>query len=281
MSLAWTTIAVLILLFPGFLFFFGLYFHERATRETIQASVLSELALTVLVAFVVHTLAYVGSSTTCQALPIPCISLQHLFAVLQLEGAAQLGLGELGKVIDENIWWIFLYFALTGLGGFFAGLIASNSIVAGHLKGLSVHRWIYDLIPDDEHLVYAHVLTNLHHNGRIVVYRGFLHHFYFTKDGKVSYLVLSNCSRYYLLLNEQAIDTSPTAQWSRIGHTHGNLTADPESRLSTFMMIEGENIANVVFDRHRAAVLTRVSEEEVALAISEVKSEESDSLLSS
>jgi hypothetical protein len=53
-SLAWTTIVFLILPLPGFLFFVGLYFHERISRDVAPGSPLGQLAGAVLTAFVIH-----------------------------------------------------------------------------------------------------------------------------------------------------------------------------------------------------------------------------------
>src|SRR5215207_5233983 len=55
-SLAWSTVAILILLLPGFFFSLGLYAPERFARDIAPRNPLATLAAAVLVAFVSHAI---------------------------------------------------------------------------------------------------------------------------------------------------------------------------------------------------------------------------------
>lgn len=58
MSIAWGSLVLLVVLLPGVLFFVGIYWPEQFTRESEPRSPLGQLAGALLVAFVVHGLAY-------------------------------------------------------------------------------------------------------------------------------------------------------------------------------------------------------------------------------
>ncbi|MBI3899932.1 MAG: hypothetical protein HY308_16800 [Gammaproteobacteria bacterium] len=236
------------MLFPGVLFFFGLYFEERASRETIQAGLLFELTFVALVSLAVHATGFLIASFGCN-IGIPCINLEYVFAALQMQGANNISVADLSANIGENVGWIFVYLFVTSTVGFIAGWRTGVRIINGSLPRLAVHSWIYDLVASDDHYIIAHVLTHLKYENRAVVYRGFLEEYYFTKDGKISYLVLSQCSRYYLVLEKDAIETSAIEHWSPIGETHGVLAQNQASVISSIFVIEGDDISNVVFDR--------------------------------
>ena len=166
MSLAWTTVVLLILLLPGFLFFVGLYSPERISRDKVQDSALGRLAGVVLISFLTHSLGFGISSFLCeQVRTIPCISMQYVFAALQLVGAKKYSLAHLGSVFDSNLHWIFLYVISTAGLGYAAGWTAGQLILQGWLwfRTFARHGWIYDVAGahKDGELIHAYVLTNI------------------------------------------------------------------------------------------------------------------------
>lgn len=70
------------------------------------------------------------------------------------------------------------------------------------------------------------------------MHRGTVRDFYFRADGQISYLVLVSCVRYYMLLDEKPLTTVPVD----LGESTGNLLP------SYLFVVEGEDIANVVFE---------------------------------
>jgi len=58
MSVAWTTVLIIALLFPGVFFFVGLFFTERFSREVVRSNAIGEVGLAILVALVLHLAAY-------------------------------------------------------------------------------------------------------------------------------------------------------------------------------------------------------------------------------
>ncbi len=251
MSLAWSTVALLVLLLPGFLFFIGLYLPERISRDIVPGSTLTQLGGIVFIAFLIHATLYVLLST-CNFLWVPGINLDLVFKAFNSENFSKVSQQQLSQNIEEFRWWILIYFISTSSIGFIFGFSTGKLIVRGTLRFLAKHNWIYDLIEvNKDAYTLAFVLTNIRADDRILIYRGFLKEFCFTKEGKISYLVLTNCSRYYLKLGKKKPETSAQRDWLVIGMT----TEDQDNGIIfekqwSYMVIEGEDIANVVFDRY-------------------------------
>jgi hypothetical protein len=285
-SIAWSTIAFLVLLLPGFLFFVGLYLPENFTRETAPRSALGQLAAIVLVSFLVHGLAYSLSRTfvgpSINEFP-PEINLGHILQLLQVEGLNDTEFAEVIASIERFHWWIFGYVLVTSGTGLLLGYETGSLIVAGPFRKLAEHGWVYDLkvegaierppgfalrywrsldrlawVPSvkscptssadsDETMTFAYVLTDTSHDERFMIYRGVLRAFGISKDGKPNYLVLSNTLRSYMLLDAAKPATS---EWRRIGGSSDGTPSLPGPKLSSYFVISGEHIVNVVFDKH-------------------------------
>ena len=94
----------------------------------------------------------------------------------------------------------------------------------------------------------AYALTDISHDQRHLIYRGFLKAFGISKDGKPLYLVLSGAERSYMLLHDPHPATH--AGWRIIGSSSDGIPASPGPRLSSYLVVSGDHITNVVFDRH-------------------------------
>jgi hypothetical protein len=249
-SLAWSTVALLVLLLPGFLFFVGLYFPERISRDVVPGSSLTQLGGVVLIAFFLHALLYAVFVSLCQVWSaVPCVRLDFVLAAF----SPDLGSGSLLKGVAANVerfrWWILVYLAATSGLGLLAGIKAGKMIVDGRLRFLAKHDWIYDLVePDDSSYTVAYVVTNVRADDRVLMYRGFLQEYCFTAEGKVSYLVLVHAARYYLKLEERRPRPSSARNWLSVVKERSITDGAPEREWS-YMVLEGQNIANVVFDR--------------------------------
>src|SRR5450755_2733159 len=58
MSVAWTTIAIIALLFPGVFFFLGLSSTERFSREVVRSNAIGDVGMAILVALLLHLMVY-------------------------------------------------------------------------------------------------------------------------------------------------------------------------------------------------------------------------------
>lgn len=251
MSIAWGSLVLLVVLLPGVLFFVGIYWPEQFTRESEPRSPLGQLAGALLVAFVVHGLAYTVFTSFCGSW-LPCISIKGLLDAVNLDPTAEGATARIDEMVRRFRGWIFLYVVATAaigivLGGFYGWLIVRRKI-----RHFSRHRWIYDLSIDG--LTYAYVLTHVRHDDRILMYKGFLRAFGLQQDGKFSYIVLSDVTRMYLVLGKDASFTSASEVQKMIGaSTPGEVVLPseptrPKKRVQSLFVIEGEDIANSVFD---------------------------------
>jgi len=254
MSLAWTTLAVVVLLLPGILFFVGLFLPEKFTRDVAPGNVLGELGAAVLVAVVVHGCAVLFLNSPLNVFaPRPSVAI--LLGALQLNGDGGPDLGEIALSLSSHVGAILAYILSSSLVGTGLGATTGWLIVRGPLRRLAKHRWVYDLIDDNPgNLTLAYVLTTVQNGASVLMYRGFLKAFALAPDGRFSYLVLSECYRYLMDLSPPSPTTTPQSEWREIGASSG-IDQSGSSAISNVLVVEGEDIANVVFDRVRVTDL--------------------------
>jgi hypothetical protein len=70
------------------------------------------------------------------------------------------------------------------------------------------------------------------------MYRGRIHKLFLTAEGKISYLILKNCAKFYMTFGPDGLSTSKQME----------LFSDQASRVWDYLQIEGDNIANILFD---------------------------------
>jgi hypothetical protein len=257
MSIAWTTIAVLVLLLPGFVFIARLYSVERTARES-SASPLAFLAGAIPAAFVIQVGLYLILHSR--------IDLRAVLAVLQLQGAEAISLGELAAILRASRGGIVGYVLLSGFAGYVAGWAASAFVRSGRLPFFIRHGLVRDLLVADVpawKILYresigriihaardvpatrAYVVTKVQHEGRVVMYEGLLRQFYFTSDGRIAYLVLGDCHRCYLDLVGDKSPLTSIKDKQRIGSSR-NEDGDAAAGV---LMIDGSDVANVYFEK--------------------------------
>lgn len=263
MSLAWSGIVLLLLLLPGVLFFVGLYFPERFTRDIVQRSLLGQLAGTLLISFVVHAVLYLLTQKLCGFAPLlRCIDLGIFFGILGLDGATAEARRVLAGQLAEAALPAASYIVIAAGSGTLLGWLTGTMVVHGKLRFLVPHTWLYQLqLGAADAITVAYVMTHVMHERRILMYKGFLSGFGLQRDGRFAYLVLTDVSRYYMLFEDAGPTTTVREQWKSIG-------ASAEPRRSLFV-IEGEDIANVVFDRYPLQSPTRI--EDVNRMITQVR----------
>jgi hypothetical protein len=246
-AIAWTTIALLIFLLPGFVFSRGLLLPERFSRDTLPRSPFGQLAISVLVSFFVHsTLIWVlwRFKGVPHAPPLP--DLWFAFGALQSGTIAAPNAKQLADNVSHYLPWIELYVAVTVGLGLLAGWAVAAAAVAGRngkLRFLLEHAWVYDLLPAPENLVdltYAYLLTKIDHDSTRLLYGGPLDRFGIRQDGSFAYFVLRKPERFCVDL-EKAGDRSserrPVVD-----------AAAPAGGLDYFY-VSGEEVANAYFVR--------------------------------
>lgn len=129
----------------------------------------------------------------------------------------------------------------------------------GRLSVLGQHAWVNRLTVGDQYTT-AWVLTNIRHEQHILIYRGFVQAAHLRKDGTFAYIVLSGVRKLYLTLTaDGAITTSGRSQLvgEKTREVEQNETIEARKRfVDSSLVIEGEDIANVMFDRYELSIDT-------------------------
>jgi hypothetical protein len=250
-SLAWGSLVLVIVLLPGILFFAGTYLPEQFTREAEPRSPLGHLAGAVLLAFLIHGVAYALSGSVCGG-SLPCVSIHSLLDVASYDSVSATSAASIDWMLHRYRWWVLAYVTGTSGVGIFLGYCYGKLSAARRIRGLSRHPWVHAL--KVEGLTYGYVLTHVRHEDRVLMYKGFLRAFGLQQDGRFSYIVLTGVTRFYLELGENGSETSRLETQKVIGGSTpaGVVTpvvaAAPHRRVESLFVIEGEDIANVVFD---------------------------------
>jgi hypothetical protein len=248
MSIAWATIVIVVLLLPGFSFFWGFYVPNQVTREVSPVSPLAQLAGVVVISFFAHALAYLVINTKLCAGPdpfaaLPCVDFDELSALLRIDAFTLPGTTPqtFRAMLDAYIAWILLYFAAigstTGLIGFGAGKL----IESGYLRGFTRHRYLFLLEKGlkKSEFVRAHVLSRTQNLNTMIVYDGLLTDFFAKADGTISYLVLHDAN-------------TATIEITASGATHSKMSVPLDigsgaRGIPPFLVITSENIVNVYY----------------------------------
>ena len=119
-------------------------------------------------------------------------------------------------------------------------------------RGLARHPWVYGLSTKGP--TYAYVMTHVRQDDRVLMYKGFLRAFGLRQDGRLSYLALSDVTRLYMVLASDGSVTSGMDEQRAIGASSPNsivLPSElgaPRKRVRSLFVVEGEDVANAVFD---------------------------------
>ncbi|MGQ0562141.1 MAG: hypothetical protein ACT443_09735 [Gemmatimonadota bacterium] len=264
MSIAWATIALIVLLLPGVLFSVGVFLPGNVAREAVPRSTLGEIASSLLVSFAIHGVLFSFIS--------PAVDTEALLAILQVDGDGKLRIGEMAAVIDRSRVTILVYVLGTSTVGLLSGILLGRLIAYGSFRWLVQHGWVLSLYEQrGKGHVLAHVMTHVREGNRVLMYRGYLEQFGLQKDGSFAYLTLSDPSRYYMYLEEQQPVTSRAESWRQIGTARtATLMGRRGTRMRTILVVEGEDIQNVVFEWFEYADLGRIGSIEVLFDDSEL-----------
>ena len=140
--------------------------------------------------------------------------------------------------------YILFSYAVSGTVGF----IIITLIERGHIKTSIFHGAMYELIVgEDRPRIQCSVMTKFQRDDCYLMYRGLLQEVSYVSKNKVEYISLSEPRSYLIKIDTQmgAIKTSPKKRVSYFPDNEKDI--EPE-----LLVIDGENIANVLFTRHIA-----------------------------
>lgn len=235
MSVAWTTILVIALLLPGVFFFIGYATRERYTREIVKSGVVGEVGWAIFVAIAIHLLAW-GL--------LAFLGFDLAFNLKQIADFEAMPRWSLVDHAVRRLPWVGAYVLATALIGLAFGCLLATAIIRGCLPFLAVHKYINTISRSMRGggLVTAYVMTTTVENNRALMYKGVLEEFYLSPEGKFIYLVLKRCSRFYMSFEEAFPRTGEQMQLFGTGQD------DRPDQIWDYLLIDGTNIANVLFD---------------------------------
>jgi NADH:ubiquinone oxidoreductase subunit 5 (subunit L)/multisubunit Na+/H+ antiporter MnhA subunit len=234
MSVAWTTILIIALLLPGVFFFIGYATRERYTREIVKSSAIGDVGWAIFIAIIIHLLAWGVLSL---------FGFDLASNIKQFSDYENLYRWQLVDHAVSRLLPIALYILATAISGLLLGCAFAWAVANGWLPFLATHKWINEVMRSMRRgLVTAYVMTTTKENKRVLMYKGILAEFYLSPDGKFVYVVLKTCSRYYMKFEEDAPTTSEQL------HLFGARQADRPQQLWDYLLIDGANIANILFD---------------------------------
>lgn len=133
--------------------------------------------------------------------------------------------------------------------GFLSGRCYIQAIEKGVLNFPIHHGEMYQLIVGkNAPVIWCSVLTKIQHEGKTIMYKGLLEDISYTSNNKIDYIALAK-SRRYLLTFEKTKTTirSSNTQNSNVSYFK-NMPEDIKNKLE-LLMIDGEEIANILFSR--------------------------------
>ena len=232
MTTAWAGFAIVALLLPGVAFFLGFWARERYSREVIKSSAVGDVASAIFFALIIHLAVWTAAQI---------VGFDLSFHLRPLANSNLPAWHALDLAIDR-MWFALWYLFATTVLGFLGGMATGWLVMFGPLRGLATHKWIYDILKlrGSKGVVTVFVMTTTIENNRALMYKGHLEEFYLDGDGRFTYVVLRNAFRYSMNFEQDLPATSkPKAIFS---------ASSPVKRQWDYLMIEGSNIANILFD---------------------------------
>ncbi|HEY0018915.1 MAG TPA: hypothetical protein VGC13_21625 [Longimicrobium sp.] len=254
MSLAWGTISVLVLLLPGFVFFATVYLPGRFSREASPLNPIGQAATAVLVSLFVHgILLLLLPKRSCSGL-IGCADLGAVLALLQVTPSRPEALPDLGEQITDSLPQILAYFFTACALGGGIGWVWGWIFVRTRLRGLAQHGWVAGLAKGKQAWTFVHVVSGVSVGDFVLLYRGRLEDFGLLANGRFSYIVLTEASRSYMHFRHAP--RSASVRDHELGV--GGFGMDGDDRLlDSYLVIEGEDIQNAVFERYEVVLSQR------------------------
>lgn len=249
MSIAWTTVLVIVFLFPGILFHVGLYARERIPREIVRVGVIGEITVAVFVSVAVHLVAWLALEAAGLR---PATAIEK---IVELQNAPPATIAAIA-----GDWTVTVGAYVLASGGF--GCLAG--FVLGWTGLFATHKWTRDLRSPDV-LVTVYVMTKTIIDDKALMYRGGLTEFYLKPDGSISYLVLNGVQKFHMSATDE--------RWSM---TEAHLLFGPDdgeggAKSWSFLAIDGSNIANILFEKSPEIDMTGSGAEALDKALEELE----------
>jgi hypothetical protein len=218
-SIAISTVLILVLLSPGFFFVLGLYAPERFARDSAPQNPLAAFAATVCFAFLSHSLLAFVVHVLGRSVPW-----QTVIAGLQTAPSSGLGAGpNLGILVETHPLSMFGYVVSSWAAGFALGIVTGKALLRLGLQRLIIrHHWVHGVkVGTTGTITFAHVLSEVAHEGKVLLYRGLLRYFALNANGTFAYIVLSATEQRFLHVD------GPTPKTGKLRVIGASTNSDP------------------------------------------------------
>lgn len=138
------------------------------------------------------------------------------------------------------------------LGGLL-GLVWGWLFLATPVRTLAQHGWVAGLVRRRRAWTLAHVMSRVAVGNHVLIYRGKLADFALLANGRFAYVVLTEPIRSYLDFRFGPRSTAPDHRLEGGGYG----TGESEELLESYLVIEGDDIQNVVFERYEIVLSSR------------------------
>ncbi|MFG1203555.1 hypothetical protein V5F29_14295 [Xanthobacter aminoxidans] len=229
MSIAWATVAIILMLLPGAAFLIGLAHKDRFSREILKTGVLSEFSTALYISIILNLMVYAFT-------PLHFIKkVIHLFSV-SFENPYTHG----SDIVAISFYASFYTVALSTLM-YGAGRLVAWLVQIGCLPHLAKYPWTNELLRTNGGVTAAYVLTKSSVDNCILMYKGALEDFSLNENGTFAAVVLRDCSRFAMSLSGGSLTMGE--QLELLDHK------DLGELKWNYLAIDGTNISNVLFDK--------------------------------
>lgn len=229
------TLALFLILTPGFLFLAGTYFAPQRypTRIDLQRGVVIDTALFVVMSALLHStvglvlLYLIDAVSSCAVI--------RSFA--SAAGAADTALGTARCSVHTVVIVVVVYSALLSVAALAAGWFCASAV--GRIPALytAIYGPYYDIVRAEQPFVIANVLTKTSEDGHILAYEGKLIELALTGSKTINYVCLESASRFYMTMDEDGARTTPRAAFQPI---------DKPEHVASRITVPGSEIVNLV-----------------------------------
>lgn len=234
-SLSGQTLALFLVLSPGFLFLAGFHLTEPQypTRQDIQRGVIVETALFVVMSSILHST--IGMSLLLGAgYFYSCDIFSSLFEFV----TTQVHLSANDRCsIKTDLASIVAYSATLSVSAYILGKMTSRWLARTPDKFAAIYGSHYETFKGRQAYVIANVMTNVTHDGKVLMYEGQLVELSVSSAKMINYVCIEGASRFYMSVKSSASSTTPRHQFQSIDKNSGR-----KSRL----IIQGDKIVNLV-----------------------------------
>ena len=231
-------LALFAVLAPGCLFFLSFHHSKNTTKLDLQRGLLIDTALFVLAAAVLHLV--VGMILLYSADAVSECAVVRSAAALSSARTIPMT-GDERCSVHTGVVLFILHTALVATIAIWAGAKAAAYVAGRPSFFAALYGPYYDppreLGRGENIFVIANVMTDIEHDGKILMYEGKLEEISLSSTKTINYVCLRGAQRFFLSMKEDTAKTSDRADFRPVDRN-----PLPPSRL----LIPGEHIKNVL-----------------------------------